>query len=144
MGTYIPAAIEAASTPEITSTRKRQRRSLGLKRQIVEETLVAGASVARVARAHGVNANQVFQWRRLYDQGRLGPPAAKAARLLPVGIAETANEACAVALKPPHEGSAVEPVAAGSIRLEFPKARVHIAGNIDPAVLRLVLQAVLR
>ena len=42
---------------------KRQRRSIAEKRRIVEETLVEGASVARVARAHGVNANQVFYWR---------------------------------------------------------------------------------
>jgi len=43
---------------------KRQHRSIAEKRRIVEETLVEGASVARVARAHGVNANQVFYWRR--------------------------------------------------------------------------------
>src|SRR5437667_11024020 len=51
---------------------QRQRRSIAEKRRIVEETLVEGASVARVARAHGVNANQVFGWRRLYLAGRLG------------------------------------------------------------------------
>jgi hypothetical protein len=39
------------------------------KRRIVEATLVAGASVARVARERGVNANQVFGWRRLYQRG---------------------------------------------------------------------------
>ena len=50
----------------------RQRRSIAEKRRIVEETLAPGASVARVARAHGVNANQVFGWRRLYLAGRLG------------------------------------------------------------------------
>jgi transposase-like protein len=50
----------------------RQRRSIAEKRRIVEETLAPGASVARVARAHGVNANQVFGWRRLYQGGRLG------------------------------------------------------------------------
>jgi len=38
----------------------------------VEETLVPGASVARVARRHEVNANQVFYWRKLYREGRLG------------------------------------------------------------------------
>ncbi len=51
---------------------QRQRRSIAEKRRIVEETLVEGASVARVARAHGINANQVFGWRRLYLAGRLG------------------------------------------------------------------------
>ena len=39
---------------------------------IVEETLVEGAPVARVARAHGINANQVVGWRRFYRAGRLG------------------------------------------------------------------------
>ena len=43
------------------------------KRRIVEEAIQPGASVARVARAHGVNANQLFTWRRLYQQGQLEP-----------------------------------------------------------------------
>ena len=42
------------------ATVKRQLRTVEEKRRIVEETLAEGASVARVARAHGVNANQVF------------------------------------------------------------------------------------
>ena len=42
------------------------------KRQFVEETLEPGASVARVARQHAVNANQVFYWRKKYREGRLG------------------------------------------------------------------------
>jgi transposase len=37
----------------------------------------AGSSVARVAMKHGVNANQVFKWRRLYEAGRLGSRAAR-------------------------------------------------------------------
>ena len=51
---------------------KRRYRSAEERRRIVEETLVAGTSVAIVARAHGVNANQVFGWRKLYQAGRLG------------------------------------------------------------------------
>jgi transposase len=45
---------------------KRQRRSVGEKRLIVVETMAEGASVGRVARAHGVNANQLFYWCRLH------------------------------------------------------------------------------
>lgn len=41
---------------------KRRYRSAGERRHVVEETLVPGASVAIVGRAHGVNANQVFAW----------------------------------------------------------------------------------
>lgn len=55
---------------------KRCYRSAEERRRIVEETLVPGTSVAIVARAHGVNANQVFGWRKLYQAGLLGSPKA--------------------------------------------------------------------
>ena len=51
---------------------KRQRRSIAEKRKIVEQAMLPGASIARVAREHGVNANMVHYWRNLYRQGRLG------------------------------------------------------------------------
>ncbi len=47
-----------------------------------------GASVARVARAHGVNANQVFAWRRQYRQGLLGSEKKEVPGLLAVRVAE--------------------------------------------------------
>src|SRR5437016_2711884 len=67
---------------------KRQYRTIDEKRRIVEATLVEGASVVRIARAHGVNANQVFGWRRLYLAGRLGG-ASRAIKLLPVHVSES-------------------------------------------------------
>jgi transposase len=82
----VPEAITAKS--ESTSAVQRQRRSMAEKRRIVEETLVEGASVARIARAHGVNANQVFGWRRLYLSGRLGEQKATM-KLLPVRVSES-------------------------------------------------------
>jgi transposase len=54
MDTCEQVAIETASHAQ------RRQRSIEEKRRIVEETLAAGASVARVARRHAVNANQVF------------------------------------------------------------------------------------
>ena len=42
------------------------------KRRIVEQTLSSDLSVAVVARQHGVNANQVFYWRKLYRAERSG------------------------------------------------------------------------
>ena len=66
----------------------RRRRSAVERRQIVEETLEAGASVARVALKYGVNANQVFQWRRLHRDGKLGATAEPVMKLLPVKITE--------------------------------------------------------
>ena len=66
---------------------KRQYRPIEEKRRIVEETLVEGASVARVALSHGVNANQVFGWRKLYLAGQLSS-ASRAIKLLPVHVSE--------------------------------------------------------
>ena len=56
----------------------RRFRTVDERRQIVEETMVPGASVAGVARRHEVNANQVFVWRRLYQQGLLRATGAEA------------------------------------------------------------------
>ena len=45
--------------------RKRNKRwPEAVKRQIVAETRMPGASVSVVARRHDVNSNQVFKWRR--------------------------------------------------------------------------------
>ena len=71
-----------------TVTSQRQRRSIAEKRRIVEETLAPGASVARVARAHGINASQVFGWRRLYLAGRLGEQK-PGIKLLPVRVSKS-------------------------------------------------------
>src|ERR1700690_1856906 len=76
---------------------QRQRRSIAEKRRIVEETLAPGASVARVARAHGVNANQVFGWRRLYQRGLLGGKERRPVGLLPVKVSESAETKAMVA-----------------------------------------------
>src|SRR5512140_1279933 len=105
-----------------SSENKRRRWSILERRRIVEETLVPGASVARVARAHGVNANQVFGWRRLYQRGLLGGVGGGAAGLLPVKIAEPL----------PAQGTAVEIAGAGragSIQVALGKAQIRIEGE---------------
>jgi transposase len=46
------------------------------KRRIVEEAFRPGPSVADVARRHGLNSNQVSNWRKLWGYvGRTAPPA---------------------------------------------------------------------
>ena len=47
----------------------RRRHSDALKRELVERSLVPGASVAAIALEAGVNANLLFNWRRLHLQG---------------------------------------------------------------------------
>jgi transposase len=101
----------------------------------VEETLESGASVARVALKYGVNANQVFQWRRLYRDGKLGVPQANITHLLPVSVVDdqevpkAAPEACL-----PRRGSAVHIELSGGIR-------ISLEGDVDPAVIGAVLKS---
>ncbi len=71
----------------VAGCRVRRWRSVAEKRRIVELTLVPGASVALVASAHGVNANQVFKWRREFERGELSEPVSASASLLPVVLA---------------------------------------------------------
>jgi transposase len=109
------------------------------KRRIVEETLVAGASVARVARAHGVNANQVFGWCRQYRQRLLGPGNGATASLLPVRV--TAGLANAPARSSDEPG---RQTALGTMHIEVPKGQVLIVGSVDAESLRVVLECLLR
>jgi len=67
--------MDTSSRPSLMRHRSEKRdggETVEEKRRIVEETLESGASVARVARRHAVNANQVFYWRKKYREGRLG------------------------------------------------------------------------
>ncbi len=118
------------------TTPKRQRRTVEEKRRIVEETLVEGASVARVARANGVNANQVFGWCRLYRSGRLGGSAT--IKLLPVSVAGTSPSAPEISCERPSTSSS------GRIDVELRDAQVRIEGNADPVLLRVLLECLRR
>ncbi|MGF6410787.1 transposase [Paraburkholderia sp. MM5482-R2] len=55
----------------LTQPEQRRRRSVEEKLAIVRETFEPGATVSGVARRHQVNANQVFAWRKLYQDGSL-------------------------------------------------------------------------
>ena len=52
-------------------TGPRRRYTAAEKRRMVEESVLPGASVAVVAQRHGINANQIFFWRRLQRRGLL-------------------------------------------------------------------------
>ena len=86
--------------------------------------------MALIARRHGINANQVFQWRKLYREGRLDVAPATA-QLLPVQIAEVVN-----AERPPAK------LYAGVIVVELGRARIRVEGSVDVESLRLILERV--
>jgi transposase-like protein len=51
-----------------------------------KQTLEPGASVALIARVHGLNANHVFKWRRAFERGELADSVASSTAVLPVTI----------------------------------------------------------
>jgi len=116
-------------------TTKRQLRSLEEKRRIVQEALAEGASVARVARANGVNANLVFNWCRLYRGGRLG--LREEAKLLPVRVAAESCRALPASL---HEPSSLLASSSGTIHIQLPHAQVRVEGNANPGLVRVLLE----
>lgn len=137
--------MEAVAHPVSQPRIKRQYRTVEERRRIVEETLVPGVSVAMVARANGVNANQLFGWRKLYQSGllgsnepSLGQAARSAVRLLPVTFAADIAPAPAQAAVTPQRD--VIDASPGSIELTLAKARLRIIGQVDAAVVRLVLE----
>ncbi len=102
------------------------------KRLIVEQAMEPGASVARVARAHGLNANVVFHWRGLYRAGKLAALPGQAMKPLPVSIAEhdVVQRQC----------EEVGPASCGAIHIELPgEVRISVEGHADPAAIRAVL-----
>src|ERR1039458_6741247 len=119
----------------VTERRIRRFRSVAEKRRIVELTLEPGASVALVARANGVNANQVFKWRRALERGELVDPVAISTALLPVTLSASAIETR-------EAGAKEQPPAGGAIHIEFPgRATISVECGADPTLLRSILES---
>jgi transposase len=125
-----------SETSETPPGRQRRRRyDAAFKRAIVEQTLAPGASVARIAREHGINANQLFKWRRqflLEGSAASGPgePTPSATALLPVTV--VGKEAA-----PP-------PSQPGQIEIELAGGTIRIQGTVDKAMLQVVISSLHR
>jgi transposase len=107
------------------------------KRQIVEQTLSSSLSVASVAREYGVNANQVFYWRKLYRAGQLGSDggAEQRVRLLPVSVSDEQP-----AETEPEE--VTSPAPGVTINIEFPgRTLVSVEGAVGADIVRAVVES---
>ena len=129
------ASQSAEKLVTLKSGRTRLFRSRQERRQIVEETMKPGASVVLVARKHGVNANQVFAWRRMYRNGRLEIVASAA--LLPVKISDAIPT-------PAQSQRKSKPIRRGVIDIDLGHARLRIEGVADPECVRTALESLLR
>jgi transposase len=114
-----------------TDRRVRRFRSISEKLQIVQLTLKPGASVAEVARAHGVNANQVFKWRRAFERGELSEPSMA---LIPVTVASLEDEG--------RETEEAAMPAGGAIHIELPgRAVISVESGADSSLVRSILES---
>ncbi len=134
MDTYTVEQASPLATDTLgRKTAPRRLRTAEEKLLIVRETLVAGASVAQIARRHGVNANLLFSWRRQHEQGVLAehtrPP--RAAKMLPVHVATPSASSSAAGVS--------------TIEIELPcGARVRLIGDVAVERLTGVLSALAR
>jgi transposase len=148
MGTSNPGRLSDSSRKALSAA-KRLHRSPELKRKIAEETLAPGASVARIARAHAVNASQMFAWRRQYRQGLLEAGNRVTAGLLavhvadpePLGSAQGKRRRRAAEAGRRPRNAATHRTPCGTIQIELPKGRLRLTGSVDAEALRVVLEA---
>jgi transposase len=121
---------EQVSTTGLVDTKqqpgqtKRRQYSEALKRQMVAETEVPGASVSIVARRHDVNSNQLFRWRR-----QLLPKAVvESGAMVPVAIA-------------PDDGRPRRPDREGVIEITFGcGTRMRLRGEVSSETLQQVIE----
>ena len=137
----------------------RRARSLEERQRIVAEALAPGASVAAVARRHGLNANLIFKWIRRSREGwldrrRAPPKETVGATMLPEPAAPTFVPVKLLELSPAPAPSAVaESVAKptrearssarrGAMEISLPNgAKVSLDADVDAKALRRVLSA---
>jgi transposase len=107
-----------------TKARGRKAGSKNYSREF-RESVVAQAndpsrSIAEVAQEHGLNANMIARWRRIYPQRELTAPAPVTEAFLPVQISAETKQPSVIAV----EGGGV---------------RVRFEGPLDLGVLQTVL-----
>ena len=119
----------------------RRRHSETLKRDLVERSLRAGASVSALAQEHGINANLLINWRRLHLQAQNVDTVVAAPAPVPTLLPVTVQPE----MKPPTTQPQQPPLAparasTGTIEIEIGNARVRLRGTVDDASLRSVLR----
>jgi transposase len=94
-------------------------------------------SVSAVARAHDINANLLFNRRKLYRRGLLKIKE-ESESLLPVKISDALEK------RKPAIGHSSKRTIPGTIDIELGHARVRIEGAADPERMRAAVEGLLR
>ena len=105
----------------------RRTHSLEFKQSAVEASRQPGASIAGVAMAHGINANQLHKWRRQFQVSEL---VLAESQILPVTLIHDTEPL-----------DTRQTVPEGCIDIQLPKARLLVRGQVDLDALQTVLVA---
>lgn len=107
------------------------------RRRLAAAACEPGASVAKLARENGINANMLFTWRRRYRE-QLQPATTS---LIPVAVV---HEAPAQRVTMPSDARAVgnRTARAGTIEIRIGAVVIKVDGVVDADTLRVVLGSV--
>ena len=119
-----------ATAKRVKGTRRRY--SAQFRREVVEQTLVPGVSVAAIALEHRLNTNLLFKWRR--DHLRQLAGVAQVPKMLPVMVVDS----------PPLDGKPATRGAASVIEIELAAGRIRLKGAVDVESLRAVVDLLSR
>lgn len=119
---------------------------LDFKRALAQQACEPGVSVLKLALLHGINANQLFRWRRHYRAGLFDVTPLKAATLLPVSVIERPPAALATGSPRglPQSASPAPSVTGAFIEVQLADIVVRVGNGAEAATLRAVLEALRR
>ena len=119
--------------------REYKRHDLNLKRHLASLCCEPGASVAAIAREHGINANMLFMWRKQYALSS----SVDSAVLLPVEVkAEVGQREESQVVSRSSPRTIKRGVVGPFIEIELSGVVVRLSGSVDEASLCSVLRAV--
>ena len=124
---------ESRLSPPVPAAGKstRRRYTQDYKRQVVEQSLQAGASAAQVAREHNINANLLHTWRWHYRSGEFGPERESAPALISVQLDPLPNMEPTI------------PETARRVSIRCGELHITLEGEVDPVTLKTVLASLL-
>ena len=109
------------------------------KLSLAQQACEPGVSVSKLALSHGINANQLFKWRRHYRAGLFGTLSEQSGSLLPVSVIDCDEYKQATTSVRPDQ-----PGAAAFIEVRLTDAVVRVSNGVEAETLRSVLELLRR
>lgn len=131
---------------DFAARRKRATYPMSFKIDLVQQSLQPGASVARLAREHGINDNLLFTWRQRYrhlvdspaDDGS-GSPVVIDDNIVPVVLESTPSLLSTISPAPLSA-----PVPGQVCEIIIGRTRLKLSGSLTPAMLATLVRELKR